>query len=177
MLRYWPRKVLHWYSILCTVWRKYLYARNITEVFFFLFKNDGKGTKKGNTHQKNSCLVTKHDTAEKYLDTTRTSVLTDHFSPIPSRHVLTLQCTYNYGLCTQYSDKPSQLSSSMFSTVPIILPGQQPTLSPSGLPTEILMITPITTPSRHPKNLRLTNLLGYHFFTKCNYQQETITDP
>ena len=31
-------------------------------------------------------LVTKHDTAAKYPDTTEKSVMTDHFSIIPIRH-------------------------------------------------------------------------------------------
>ena len=53
-------------------------------------------------------------------------------------------------LDAQYIDKPSQLPSSVFSTVTIILPSQHPTLSPSGLPTDILLISPQKIPSRDP---------------------------
>ena len=53
-------------------------------------------------------------------------------------------------LNAQYSDKPSHLQSSLFSTVPIILPSQHPTLSPSGLTTEMPIIKLRTTPIRYP---------------------------
>ena len=53
-------------------------------------------------------------------------------------------------LDTQYSEKPSQLPSSVFITIPSILLSQQPNLSSSGLPNEMPMITPNTTPSRDP---------------------------
>ena len=53
-------------------------------------------------------------------------------------------------LDAQYTEKTSQLPSYVFSTVPSILPIQQPTLSSSGLPTDMSMIKPNTAPSRDP---------------------------
>ena len=48
----------------------------------------------------------------------------------------------------KYSEKPSQLQSSMFSAAPNILPSKQSTLSPSDLRTDMPMITPKKTSRR-----------------------------
>ena len=53
-----------------------------------------------------------------------------------------------FGMSAQYNEKPSQLQSSVFSTVPIILPIQMPTLSPSVLTTDIPIIMSSTEPRR-----------------------------
>ena len=67
-------------------------------------------------------------------------------------------------LDSQYSDKPSQLPSYVFSAVSSILPLQQPNLSPSGLTTYIPMITPNTAPIRDPTQSPFKNLLGSQVF-------------
>ena len=54
------------------------------------------------------------------------------------------------GLSDQYIEKPSQVPSSVFITLPSIIPIQHPTLSQSGLTTDTPMITTITTPKRNP---------------------------
>ena len=51
------------------------------------------------------------------------------------------------GTNAQYSEKPSQLPSYVFSNVPSIILSHQPTLSPSGLSIAIPIIVPITTPT------------------------------
>ena len=81
------------------------------------------------------------------------------------------------GPSAQYIEKHSQLPSSLFITVPSILPRQHTTLSPSGLLTDMPMSTPSKKPSRDPKNHHLKNFLVTNFFTKYKYQQETITEP
>ena len=48
----------------------------------------------------------------------------------------------------QYTEKNAQLPSFVFSTVPIILPIQMPTLSPSVLTTDIPIIMSSTEPRR-----------------------------
>ena len=54
------------------------------------------------------------------------------------------------GPILQHSKKTSQLSSSVFRTVQIILPIQQPNLSPSVSTTNMQMIKPLTTPIMYP---------------------------
>ena len=49
---------------------------------------------KRKSNKKNSSLFINSDTSVKYPETTRTSVMTDYFSPIPSRHTSTPQCVY-----------------------------------------------------------------------------------
>ena len=64
------------------------------------------------------------------------------------------------GPSAKYCDKPSQLTSSVFRTVPSIYSSEQPNLSSSGLSTGIPMITPNTTPIRDPTQSPFKNLLG-----------------
>ena len=54
------------------------------------------------------------------------------------------------GPSAQCNEKPSQLPSYVFNTVPIIITSQQPTLSPLGLTTDMAMISPSATPSGYP---------------------------
>ena len=55
-----------------------------------------RNQRKVKEHQKNYRLFTKHDTASKYRDITRTLVITDHLSSMSSRHASTPQFKYNY---------------------------------------------------------------------------------
>ena len=63
-------------------------------------------------------------------------------------------------LDVQYSDKTSKLLISAFNTVPSILPSQQHTLSPSGLPADTIMIMPNKTPIRYTTESPSKKLLG-----------------
>ena len=84
-------------SGLCTVWKNFPFMRNIIEVRLVIIRPQRpRNQKKGKENQKIYCMVTKRDTETKYPDTTRKSVMTEHFSPIPSRHASTHQCTYKY---------------------------------------------------------------------------------
>ena len=76
--------------------------------------------------------------------------MTDHFSPIRSRHAIPPDAHKCIGPNDPYSDKLSQLPSYVLINVQSIIPVQQPTLPPSGLTTDFPMITPSTTPIRYP---------------------------
>ena len=68
-----------------------------------------------------------------------------HLSIIPSMHAST-PTVHIQVLDDQYSEKPSQLPSSVFINVPSILPIQQPILSPSGITSNMPMILTNATP-------------------------------